>query len=196
MDKTSFFIHSVNSYLSVCSRKSVCKKNKVNYGILRYFNIVGSSPSGQIGLINEGDHLFKNFAVQTYKKKPIFRIYGANYKTKDKTCVRDFIHVSDIAEAHLLGIDFMKKTSGFTEFNLGNGNGFSVLDVIKSSEDISGKSVKYDIYPRRDGDPDILVADSSKAKKLLNWKPKFNKMNSIIESAWKWHNGEYLKKIN
>ena len=177
--------------------EDVCKVNNFNSVCFRYFNAAGAHALGKIGEAHLNEtHLIPNILNSIRDKNNVLKVFGNDYNTPDGTCVRDYIHVSDIAEAHLLGIDFMKKTSGFTEFNLGNGNGFSVLDVIKSSEDISGKSVKYDIYPRRDGDPDILVADSSKAKKLLNWKPKFNKMNSIIESAWKWHNGEYLKKIN
>ena len=177
--------------------EDACKANNFNSVCFRYFNAAGAHALGKIGEAHLNEtHLIPNILNSIHDKNSVLKVFGNDYNTDDGTCVRDYIHVSDIAEAHLLGIDYMKRTSGFTEFNLGNGNGFSVLDVIKSAEDITGKSIKYDIHPRRDGDPDIRVADSSKAMKLLNWQPKFNKMNSIIESAWEWHNGDYVKKVN
>ena len=109
--------------------KKFCKKFKINYGILRYFNVVGASPSGKIGLINKSDHLFKNFSLAVYKKKPVFQIYGTNYDTKDGTCIRDFIHVSDIAEIHYKVILALDKKNKSKVLNCGYGKGISVLEV-------------------------------------------------------------------
>jgi UDP-glucose 4-epimerase len=114
-------------------------------------------------------------------------VFGNDYSTHDGTCVRDYIHVTDLAQAHLLGVEQMQKTKGFSAYNLGNGSGFSVLDVIKSCEKVVGHEIGYEIDDRRVGDPDILVADSSRATDFLGWRPEFDQLDSIVDSAWNWH---------
>ena len=165
---------------------SHCKKNKVNYGILRYFNIVGSSPSGKIGLINKGDHLFKNFAVQTFKKKPIFKIYGANYNTKDKTCIRDFIHVSDIAEIHGKVLEKINKEKKSKILNCGYGQGISVREVAEEFKKYTNKNLKIINLTRRKGDLVKIIAQNKNLIKFINWKPKFNKLKIMVRSSLKW----------
>ena len=163
-----------------------CKKNKINYGILRYFNIVGSSLSGKIGLINKGDHLFKNFAVQTYKKKPIFKIYGANYATKDKTCIRDFIHVSDIAEIHSKVLEKINKENKSKILNCGYGRGISVREAAEEFRKYTNKNLKILTLPRRKGDLVKIIAGNKNLIKFINWKPKFHKLKIMVETSLMW----------
>ena len=122
--------------------KSKCKKLGINYGILRYFNIVGASPSGKYGLINISDHLFKNFSTQVMKKKPILKIYGTDYNTPDGTCIRDFIHVSDIAEIHEKVLNKVNNLNKSVILNCGYNQGISVLQVAKEFKNQSKKKVK------------------------------------------------------
>jgi len=168
-----------------------CNKYQINYGILRYFNIVGSSQSGKIGLINKGDHLFKNLSVETLKKSPIFKIYGTNYNTKDGSCIRDFIHVIDIAEIHVKVIDRINKLNKSIILNCGYGEGISVKEVINEFKKYANKNLKIDILPRRKGDLGKIIAINKKMNKFINWKPRFNNLNKMIISCLKWE-----KKIN
>ncbi len=163
-----------------------CKKNKIKYGILRYFNIVGSSKSGKIGLINKGDHLFKNFSGQILKKKPILKIYGTNYSTKDGSCIRDFIHVSDIAEIHRKVLDRINKTNKSKILNCGYGKGFSVIQVAKEFSKQTNKSVKIIEAPRRKGDLVEVIAVNKNLKKFVTWRPRFNKLKIMVISSIKW----------
>ena len=117
----------------------------------------------------------------------MLKIFGNDYETHDGTCVRDYVHVTDLAEAHFLGLEYMKAHSGFSAFNLGNGSGFSVLDVIGSCERVVKKTIPYDLDVRRAGDPPILVADSFAASSELDWEPRFGDLDTLIQSAWEWH---------
>ena len=163
-----------------------CKKNKINYGILRYFNIVGSSPSGKIGLINKGDHLFKNFSIQTFKKKPVFKIYGTNYNTKDGTCIRDFIHVSDIAEIHDRVLEKINKLNKSKILNCGYGRGISVKQVAQEFRKYTNKNLKIVEMPRRKGDLVKIIALNKNLNKFIKWKPKFNNLKIMVKSSLKW----------
>ena len=163
-----------------------CKKNKINYGILRYFNIVGSSPSGKIGLINKGDHLFKNLSIQTYKKKPVFKIYGTDYNTKDGSCVRDFIHVSDIAEIHFKILEKINKTNKSKILNCGYSKGISVKSVVKEFKKYTNKNLKIIEAPRRKGDLVKIIASNDNLNKFINWRPKFNSLKKMVKSSLKW----------
>ena len=163
-----------------------CKKNKINYGILRYFNIVGSSPSGKLGLINQGDHLFKNFSIQTYKKKPVFKIYGTNYKTKDGTCIRDFIHVSDIAEIHDRVLEKINKLNKSKILNCGYGRGISVKQVAKEFRKYTNKNLKIIEMPRRKGDLVKIIALNKNLNQFIKWRPKFNNLKIMVKSSLKW----------
>ena len=166
--------------------QSFCKKNKINYGILRYFNIAGSSPSGKIGLINKGDNLFKNFSKQIMKKNPTLKIYGGDYNTKDGSCIRDFIHVSDIAEIHYKVLNQIDKTKKSKVLNCGYNKGNSVLDVAKEFKRQSSKKVKILIIKRRKGDLVKIIASNKKLIKFIKWRPKYNKLSKIVQSCLNW----------
>ena len=172
--------------------RNFAKKNKINYGILRYFNIAGSSPSGKIGLINKNsDHLFKNFSIEILKKKPKLKIYGTNYKTKDGSCIRDFIHVSDIAEIHYLVLEKINKLNISKILNCGYNKGTSVLQVANEFKRLSSKKVNIIETKRRNNDLIKIIASNNNLKKFINWKPKFNNLGKIVKSCIFWE-----KKLN
>jgi len=172
--------------------KNFAKKNKINYGILRYFNIAGSSPSGKIGLINKNsDHLFKNFSIELMKKKPKLKIYGIDYNTKDGSCVRDFIHVSDIAEIHYLILKKIDKRNISKILNCGYNKGISVLEVAQEFKRQSSKKVDIIKTQRRNNDLIKIIASNNNLNKFIKWKPKFNNLGKIVKSCLVWE-----KKIN
>ena len=166
--------------------KQFCKRNKINYCILRYFNIAGSSPSGKIGLINKSDHLFKNFSREIIRKRPILKIYGGNYDTKDGSCIRDFIHVSDIAEIHYKVLEKINNINNSTILNCGYNKGISVLEVAKAFKKQTSKKVEILVLKRRKGDLVKIIAANNKLKKFIKWKPKFNNLNTIVKSCISW----------
>ena len=163
-----------------------CKKYKINCGILRYFNVVGASPSGNIGLINKGDHLFKNFSMEILKKKPIFKVYGQNYKTPDKTTIRDYVHISDLAEIHIKVLDKISLIKKSVILNCGYGKGISVMKVAKEFKTQSKNKVNILIQDRRAGDMEKTVAENKKLLKFIKWKPKYNKLNFLVKNSIKW----------
>ena len=114
-------------------------------------------------------------------------VFGIDYPTPDGTCVRDYVHVNDLARAHLLSIEYMKNNNGFSFFNLGNGDGFSVLDIINGCQRIARSEILYSIKGRREGDPARLVSDSRKAKRELLWRPQYTAIDNILATAWAWH---------
>ena len=116
-------------------------------------------------------------------------IFGADYPTKDGTCIRDYIHVEDLADAHILAIEALAAGLESRIYNLGNGEGYSVREVIEAAEEVTGKKIEAEIAGRRAGDPAVLVASSEKIKKELGWKPLYPDLKTIIESAWRWHKG-------
>ena len=166
--------------------QSFCKKSNINYGILRYFNVAGSSPSGKIGLINKSDHLFKNFSREVMKKKPVLKIYGNNYKTKDGSCIRDFVHVSDIAEIHLKVLNKIDKINKSVVLNCGYNKGTSVLEVAKEFKKQTSKKVKILITKRRKADLVKIIATNKKLMRFIQWKPKFNDLRKIVKSCLMW----------
>ena len=168
--------------------KTFCKKNKLNYGILRYFNLAVASVSGKIGQINIGDQLFKNLSLEVQKKNPIFKIYGTKYKTKDGTCIRDYIHVSDISDIHYKVLQKIDKNKISTILNCGYGKGISVKDAINEFKKYANKNLKIIKFPNRKGDMIKIIGDISKLKRFINWKPKFNSLNKIIKSCIVWEN--------
>lgn len=154
----------------------------------RYFNAAGAHPDASIGEAHRPEtHLIPNILLSSLDQGLKLKIYGNSYPTPDGTCVRDYIHIQDLCEAHLAAINFLDTATGSHTFNLGNGNGFSVLDVINAAGDVIGKKIPYEFEAKRDGDSPRLVADSSKAHKLLNWTPKYNDLREIIETAYRWH---------
>jgi len=159
-----------------------------NSVIFRYFNAAGADPSGIIGENHEPEtHLIPLVLLTALGKRESISIFGTDYATKDGTCIRDYIHVSDLAQAHILGLNYLLEQGKSDIFNLGNGEGFSVKEVIKVSEKVTNKKINTIESPRRKGDPDTLVGSSRKAKEILNWEPKYTDLDSIISHAWQWH---------
>jgi len=169
---------------------SFCKKNRINYGILRFFNVAGASPSGKIGQLNKGDQLFKNLSSEVMKKNPTFKIYGSNYKTKDGTCIRDYIHVSDIANIHYKVLEKINKCTKSITLNCGYARGISVYDAINEFKKYAKKYKIVDL-PKRSGDMVKITASNHKLKKFIYWKPKYYKLSTIVKSCIKWE-----KRIN
>ena len=162
------------------------KKYKLNFGILRYFNVAGASTSGKIGEINPSHgHLIKNLAIQYLKKKPKINIFGNNYNTKDGTCVRDYIHISDLVDIHLKCLKYLNTKKKSFILNCGYGKGYSVNEIVKIFKKLKKNlSIKY--TNRRPGDVDQVYANNNKIKKILRWKPKYNNIRKIIISAINW----------
>ncbi|TNF69107.1 MAG: UDP-glucose 4-epimerase GalE [Gammaproteobacteria bacterium] len=154
--------------------------------VLRYFNAAGADPKGCIGFHEPITHLIPQVLKAASGRKEAITIFGNDYNTKDGTCIRDYIHVMDLASAHILAFEQLLSTKYSHTYNLGNGQGFSVLEVIESVKKITKKDIKVIQSNRRAGDPAILIADSSDAKKNLNWQPQFNQLDQIIQDAWQW----------
>jgi UDP-glucose 4-epimerase len=166
--------------------KKYGKKFNFKYGILRYFNVAGASPSGKIGEIEKSyGHLIKNLAIQSTKLKPKVDIFGNNYNTKDGTCIRDYIHVSDLADIHILVLKKISSSKKSLILNCGYGKGYSVKEIVEIFKKIKkGVIIKY--KKKRIGDVAQIYSDNSKLKKILKWKPKFNNIQTILKSAIKW----------
>ena len=166
--------------------KKFAKKYNYQFGILGYFNVAGASSSGKIGEINTSHgHLIKNIAIQSLKKEPSISIYGNDYKTKDGTCIRDYIHVSDLANIHIETLKYINDKSKSLILNCGYGKGYSVLDIVKILKKINKKLIIY-YLPKRSGDIAQVYANTKKFQKILKWIPKYNNINKIIKSAIKW----------
>ena len=172
--------------------EELLKMYKESYGLqyiaLRYFNASGADDTGEIGEDHAPEtHLIPLVLQTALGKRDSIKIFGTDYDTPDGTCIRDYIHVDDLAEAHVLALNRLFKEEESDIFNLGNGKGFSVKEVIDSAKKITGKDFRVIEDKRRQGDPALLVADSSKAKEVLEWKPKYTSIDDIIKTAWKWH---------
>ncbi|MEA5083896.1 MAG: UDP-glucose 4-epimerase GalE [Lachnospiraceae bacterium] len=155
---------------------------------LRYFNACGADESGEIGEAhNPESHLIPLILQVPNGKREAISIYGTDYPTKDGTCVRDYIHVTDLAQAHILAVEYLEKGGKSDIFNLGNGVGFTVKEVIETARKVTNHPIPAQETPRRDGDPAQLIASSEKAKKILGWQPKHESLEEIILSAWNWH---------
>lgn len=155
---------------------------------LRYFNAAGALPDQGIGEAHLCEtHLIPNVLKAALGDGPALKVFGDDYPTPDGTCVRDYVHVQGLAQAHALALGFMEANDGAHAFNLGSGRGFSVREVIATAAEVSGKPVAFEVAPRRDGDPASLVASSEKARAQLGWAPRWTELGPIIESAWRWH---------
>ena len=153
---------------------------------LRYFNASGADDSGEIGEShNPETHLIPIVLQAAAGKRASIKMFGTDYPTPDGTCVRDYVHVNDLARAHILALEKMFKDNVSERFNLGSGNGFSVAEIVKEAKRITGIDFTVEKATRRDGDPAVLVADSAKAERILGWKPQYN-LTRIIETAWNW----------
>ena len=166
--------------------------DRFNYIILRYFNVAGADPELRSGLISKkSSHLIKIASEVAIGKRKKITIYGNDYKTFDGTAVRDYIHVSDLADIHINILNFLKKNKVSNIFNCGYGKGYSVKEVIDAANNITNGSIKYEYGKRRLGDSEILISDVSKLNNLINWEPKYNNLNVILKTAIDWE-----KKIN
>ncbi len=156
---------------------------------LRYFNVAGADPSGEIGEDHEPEtHLIPLILQVPLGKRENIKIFGDDYETADGTCIRDYIHVSDLSDAHVLAVDAVEEGK-VKVYNLGNQEGFSVKQVIEASREVTGHPIPSEIAPRRPGDPPSLVASSRKAMHELGWKPKYPELKRIVADAWAWHQG-------
>ncbi|RPD85381.1 UDP-glucose 4-epimerase GalE [Luteimonas sp. 100069] len=155
---------------------------------LRYFNAAGASPDGDIGEAHTPEtHLIPNVLRAALGNGERLKVFGDDWPTPDGTCVRDYIHVDDLAQAHWQALAYMETHAGAHAFNLGNGQGFSVREVITAAEAVSGHEIPWDIAPRRAGDPAVLVASNDLARRELGWTPRYTSLPEIIQTAWRWH---------
>ncbi|MDO8682530.1 MAG: UDP-glucose 4-epimerase GalE [Armatimonadota bacterium] len=165
---------------------------EVAYGIksvsLRYFNASGADPSGLIGEDHTPEHHLIPIVLQVaLAQREQVTIFGGDWDTPDGSCIRDYVHVTDLAQAHLRALESLENGGPSAVYNMGNGSGYSVKEVIRLSEEITGKPIKSVVGPRRAGDPARLVASSDRIKKELGWEPKYPELRTIIKTAWDWH---------
>ncbi|ODH00693.1 UDP-glucose 4-epimerase GalE [Nostoc sp. KVJ20] len=154
----------------------------------RYFNAAGANPNGLLGEDhNPETHLIPLVLMTALGKRESISIFGTDYPTPDGTCIRDYIHVNDLADAHILGLEYLLKGGDSEVFNLGNGSGFSVREVIAAAEQITGISIPVEERDRRPGDPPILIGTSEKARTILGWQPQYLSIQDIVTHAWQWH---------
>ncbi|MCU7490818.1 MAG: UDP-glucose 4-epimerase GalE [Bacteroidota bacterium] len=177
--KTKYFIEQVLSDFD--------SSFGVKYAALRYFNAAGADFEGIIGESHEPEpHLIPIVLQAALGKREKVMIFGDDYPTEDGTCIRDYIHVYDLADAHIKALEYLNKGNGSTIINLGTGTGYSVKEIIESARRITGREIKAVISARRPGDPAILIADNKKAREVLQWIPEYG-LDDIIKSAWQWH---------
>ncbi|MEN6585490.1 MAG: UDP-glucose 4-epimerase GalE [Sulfuricella sp.] len=154
---------------------------------LRYFNAAGADPDGQLGEGHEPEtHLIPLILRAASGRAPDIKVFGRDYDTPDGTCIRDYVHIVDLCEAHLFAMERLMKGASSAAYNLGNGNGFSVAEVITTTERVTAHKITVTAAARREGDPPRLVADASRARAELGWQPRFDSLDSIIEHAWAW----------
>jgi UDP-glucose 4-epimerase len=178
--------HILEDYDTAYGLKSTC---------LRYFNAAGADPDGELGeRHNPESHLVPLILQAASGRREDIKVFGNDYPTDDGTCVRDYVHINDLCEAHSLALENMKKTGQSARYNLGNGKGFSVQQVIDAAKQVSGKDFTVTHADRRSGDPAVLVADSKLAQQELGWAPKFDQLETIIETAWDWETNFLCKQ--
>lgn len=159
--------------------KSVC---------LRYFNAAGADPAGRIGEDHDSEtHLIPIVLQAALGKRESIKIFGDDYDTEDGTCVRDYIHVMDLAQAHYLAVKNLQEGAASDVYNLGNGKGFSVNQVVETCKQVTEKTINAELAPRRKGDPAVLIASSDKAKHELGWTPQYQELEAMVSHAWEWH---------
>ncbi|MBM4350128.1 MAG: UDP-glucose 4-epimerase GalE [Deltaproteobacteria bacterium] len=160
---------------------------------LRYFNAAGADPEGDIGELHQPEtHLIPLVIEAAMGLRQEIRIFGTDYPTRDGTCIRDYIHVMDLADTHIRALQYLMDKNRSDSFNLGNGNGHSVREVIEAVRKVSQKDFKVVEAGRREGDPPVLISSSKKAIETLKWKPQYEDLETIIETAWQWHNQKLL----
>lgn len=159
----------------------------LNNVALRYFNVAGAYPTGEIGEAhNPETHLIPLILQAASGRREAIKVFGTDYPTKDGTCIRDYIHMLDLIDAHILALNYLMNGGKSDYFNLGSGQGFSVLEMIEAAKEVTGKDFKVKYEARRPGDPAILIASSAKAKKILGWNPQHESIKEMIKDAWCW----------
>ncbi len=169
------------------------KLHQLRYASLRYFNVAGAM-AGRGEAHEPESHLVPLILDVAMGRRESIRVYGSDYATPDGTCIRDYIHIADLAEAHLLALETLSRLYAKSDrliYNLGNGEGFSVREVIEAVRRVTGKPVKVEEYPRRPGDPAILIASSEAIERDLGWKARHSQLDTIVASAWEWHQKRY-----
>lgn len=160
----------------------------LKYCALRYFNVAGARPDGSIGEDHRPEtHLIPLILQVAQGKRDKLSLFGTDYPTKDGTCVRDYIHVDDLIDAHVLALDYLRAGNPSTAFNLGNGQGFSNREIVEAARRVTGHPIPVTEEDRRPGDPAVLIASSQKAVEVLGWQPKYTDVEDIIATAWRWH---------
>lgn len=166
----------------------------LNYVCFRYFNAAGAHPEGLLGEDHDPEpHLIPLVLLTALGKRKFISIFGTDYRTPDGTCIRDYIHVLDIAQAHLLGLKYLQQGGKSDVFNLGNSNGFSIQEVIDTAIKVTQKDINIEIGDRRPGDPPILVGSGQKAAKVLGWNPQYSSLENILSHAWQWHQTRHIQ---
>jgi UDP-glucose 4-epimerase len=161
--------------------------------IFRYFNAAGADPDGRFGEDHDPEtHLIPLILQAAAGKRKAISVFGDDYETPDGTCIRDYIHVTDLAQAHVLGLEYLLKHQSSQIFNLGNGSGFSVKEVIDTAKQVTGREIPVAMCPRRAGDPATLIGSSTKAREMLGWKPEYADLNAIVKHAWNWHQSRHF----
>ena len=168
------------------------KNTKIKFVILRYFNVVGADLKNKIGEIGDKDRLFNNISKKIINKNFKINIYGNDYKTKDGTCIRDYMHVYDLARIHLICLKKFKHIKKSLELNCSYGKGYSVLDIVKSFEKIAKRKINLIYKERRNGDTEKVIASNKKLNKFIKWRPKFNKLDTMVSTTFLWN--KYLNK--
>lgn len=178
--RTKLFVEQV---LSDCERAFGLRSV-----VFRYFNAAGAHPSGKLGEDHEPEtHLIPLVLDAALGRRPAIRVFGDDYETPDGTCLRDYIHVCDLADAHVLGLEYLLSGGESSIFNLGNGRGFSVKEVVAAAERVTGRTIAVEMAARRPGDSPALVGSSEKARRVLGWSPRYAELETILEHAWNWH---------
>jgi len=168
----------LQDYASAYGLQSVC---------LRYFNAAGADPEGNLGERHDPEtHLIPLVLQAASGRRESITVFGDDYETEDGTCVRDYIHVEDLAQAHWLALEYLERENRCAAFNLGNGNGYSIRQVIETVRDVTGRDFRVEEGPRRAGDPPVLVADSRRAVSELGWRPQYSELSELVRHAWNW----------
>ncbi|MEZ6194289.1 MAG: UDP-glucose 4-epimerase GalE [Planctomycetota bacterium] len=171
--------HILRDYAAAYGMKSVC---------LRYFNAAGAAEDGSIGEDHEPEtHLIPIVLQVALGQRKSIKMFGDDYPTPDGTCVRDYIHVIDLADAHIRALAYLEAGGESTAFNLGNGKGYSVREIVDAAERVTGRPIAREVAPRRPGDPAVLIADYGRAREVLGWTQRFGDIETIIATAWRWH---------
>jgi UDP-glucose-4-epimerase GalE len=179
-----FFEHALKAYDRAYGLRSV---------ILRYFNAAGADECGELGEIHKREpRLIPAALGALFGRRPPLKIFGDDYPTPDGTCIRDYVHVNDLAEGHVLALEYLVNGGESAAFNLGTGQGYSIREVMRSIEEVTGRKVPFTIAPRRPGDPPVLIADVSRTQRVLNWRAQRD-LRDMVTTAWKWlHNKEHI----